>query len=177
LKEVLTYFGIPYHEAPEEGEAECCRLQILGIVGAVWSQHSDCLMFGCTYWSRGDRVSKTGGTNNAKENTVKRKQTARVVRARDLQQRLGIDPEGLVRFLILVRGDYDTEGLPGCGPSVAMRALEQGLGRSLCQCQDQRDCGAWGVRLADFLRTTPHGRSVTVPMNFTDLKHYRSAAA
>jgi len=41
LKEMLRCFGIPYHEAPGEAEAECARLQILGLVDAVWSQDSD----------------------------------------------------------------------------------------------------------------------------------------
>jgi Holliday junction resolvase YEN1 len=91
LKEMLTCFGIPFDEAPGEAEAECARMQIFGLVDAVWSQNSDCLMFGCTYWIRDDRVSKTGGTSKAKENTEKSKKTARVVRARDLQEPLSID--------------------------------------------------------------------------------------
>jgi Holliday junction resolvase YEN1 len=81
-------------------------------------------MFGCTYWIRDDRVSKTGGTSKAKENTEKSKKTARVVRARDLQEQLSIDPAGLVLFAMLAGGDYDTKGLPGCGPSVTMLAVK-----------------------------------------------------
>jgi hypothetical protein len=50
LKGMLRCFGIPFHEAPGEAGAECARLQILGLVDAVWSQDSDCLMFGCTLW-------------------------------------------------------------------------------------------------------------------------------
>jgi Holliday junction resolvase YEN1 len=137
LKEMLTCFGIPHHEAPGEAEAECARMQILGIVDAVWSQDSDCLMFGCTYWIRDDRVSKTGGPSKAKVNTEKSKETAHVVRARDLQERLSIDSKGLVLFAMLAGGDYDTKGLPGCGPSVTMQVVKQGLGCSLCVCCDQ----------------------------------------
>jgi Holliday junction resolvase YEN1 len=171
LKEVLRHFGIPYHEAPGEAEAECARMQILGLVDAVWSQDSDCLMFGCTLWIRDDRVAKAnGGQDRSKENTEKSKKTARVVRAQDLKDRLAIDCESLVPFAMLVGGDYDTKGLPSCGPKVAMRAVAQGLGRSLCLCRSQRDCDTWSMQLADFLRTTSRGQSIDVPLNSPDFK-------
>lgn len=124
LKEVLRHLGIPYHEAPGEAEAECARLQILGLVDAVWSQDSDCLMFGCTTWIRDDRVVKEKGTHDrSKENTQKSKKSAKIVRAQDLKQRLQIDREGLVLFAMLVGGDYDAKGLPGCGQKIAMKAV------------------------------------------------------
>ncbi|EAT82664.1 hypothetical protein SNOG_10329 [Parastagonospora nodorum SN15] len=79
LKEVLRCFGIAFHEAPGEAEAECARLQILGLVDAVWSQDSDSIMFGCTLWIRDDRVVKEKGTTDrSKRNTQKSKKTARV---------------------------------------------------------------------------------------------------
>ncbi|KAH7384236.1 hypothetical protein DE146DRAFT_769964 [Phaeosphaeria sp. MPI-PUGE-AT-0046c] len=144
LKEVLRHLGIPYHEAPGEAEAECARLQILGLVDAVWSQDSDCLMFGCTTWIRDDRVVKEKGTHDrSKENSQKSKKTARIVQAYDLKQRLQIDREGLVLFAMLVGGDYDTKGLPGCGPKIAMIAVQRGLGQTLCACRNQRDCDTW----------------------------------
>jgi Holliday junction resolvase YEN1 len=150
LKDVLRSFGIPYHEAPGEAEAECARMQILGMVDAVWSQDSDCLMFGCTLWIRDDRVVKEKGTKDrSKENTQKDKKTARVVRAKDLKDRLQIDREGLVLFAMLVGGDYDTTGLPGCGPSMALKAIRKGLGQTLCVCRSQRDCDVWRTQLIE----------------------------
>ena len=60
LKEVLDALQTPHHEAPAEAEAECARLQQLGVVDAVFSQESDSLSlkFGCelsfamTVWRR-----------------------------------------------------------------------------------------------------------------------------
>jgi hypothetical protein len=50
---MLRCFGIPFHEAPgeAEAEAECARLQILGLVDAVWSQGLTvlCLAVLCGY--------------------------------------------------------------------------------------------------------------------------------
>jgi Holliday junction resolvase YEN1 len=166
LKEVLRCFGIPFHEAPGEAEAECARLQILGLVDAVWSQDSDCLMFGCTLWIRDDRVVKEKGTKDrSKENTQKSKKTARIVRAQDLKARLQLDREALVLFAMLFGGDYDTQGLPGCGPSAAMKVVRKNLGRSLCECRNQRECDAWSMSLADFLP-----RGLTIPVGFPDFK-------
>ncbi|OTA81335.1 hypothetical protein M434DRAFT_51004, partial [Hypoxylon sp. CO27-5] len=48
LKEILFQLSIPHHEAPGEAEAECARLEALGVVDAVWSDDSDTFMFGCT---------------------------------------------------------------------------------------------------------------------------------
>lgn len=166
LKEVLRCFGIPYHEAPGEAEAECARLQILGLVDAVWSQDSDSIMFGCMLWIRDDRVVKEKGTTDrSKENTQKSKKTARVVRATDLKARLYLDREALVLFVMLVGGDYDRQGLPGCGPSIAKQVIRKGLGQSLCMCLNQRDCDAWGLLLVESLP-----RGIAVPEGFPSFK-------
>ena len=75
LKEMLEAFRIPYHEEPGEAEAECVRLQMLGVVDAVFSQDSDSLMFGCDFLIRDDRVAKEkGNTDRSKENTQKKRQ-------------------------------------------------------------------------------------------------------
>ncbi|KAI4617579.1 uncharacterized protein J4E87_008215 [Alternaria ethzedia] len=171
LKEMLQYFGIPYHEAPGEAEAECARLQILGMVDAVWSQDSDSLMFGCTLWLRDHRVAKEKGTTDrSKENTKKNGKYASVVRAHDLKERYGLDREGLVLFAMLVGGDYDVKGLPQCGPSLALQAVKQGLGRRLCACRDQMECGMWTVELAMFLERSARGRAIEIPPAFPDFK-------
>ncbi|KNG46629.1 beta-lactamase-like protein [Stemphylium lycopersici] len=171
LQEMLKYLGIPYHEAPGEAEAECARMQILGMVDAVWSQDSDCLMFGCTLWLHDHRIAKEkGNTDRSKENTKKNGKYAQVVRARDLHERHGLDREGLVLFAMLVGGDYDVQGLPQCGPSVAMQAVKQGLGKSLCACLSQQDCHVWSAELAIFLQTTSRGRTISVPSTFPDYK-------
>jgi Holliday junction resolvase YEN1 len=171
LKEMLKYFGIPYHEAPGEAEAECARLQILDMVDAVWSQDSDCLMFGCELWIRDDRIAKEkGNTDRSKENTKKDGKFARVVKARDMKEKYGLDREGLVFFAMLAGGDYDEKGLPQCGPSTALAAVKKGLGRSLCACRNQRDCDVWSEELVSFLQTAPRARNISVPPGFPEYK-------
>ncbi|EUC30612.1 hypothetical protein COCCADRAFT_39193 [Bipolaris zeicola 26-R-13] len=178
LQELLKYLGVPYHEAPGEAEAECARMQILGIVDAVWSQDSDCLMFGCTLWFHDHRVAKNEGvTDRSKENTKKNGKYASVVRAIDMKERYNLDREGLVLFAMLVGGDYDQNGLPQCGPGIALQAVNEGLGKSLCECRNQFDCQLWSKELAQFLNTSSRRRSIPVPSMFPDYdilkKYYR----
>jgi Holliday junction resolvase YEN1 len=172
LKQMLTCFGIPYQEAPGEAEAECSRLQILGIVDAVWSQDSDCLMFGCTLWIHDDRVAKVAGNNDrSKDNTKKNSKTVRVIRAADMRERLGLTPEALVLFAMLSGGDYDPTGLRGCGVATALRAARnEQLVCSLVSCQNQRDCSTWSGYLAAWLRTAPRGGMICVPGDYPNYK-------
>jgi Holliday junction resolvase YEN1 len=172
LKQMLTCFGIPYQEAPGETEAECARLQILGIVDAVWSQDSDCLMFGCTLWIHDDRVAREKGNNDrSKENTKKNAKTVRVVRAIDMEEKLGLSSDALVLFAMLVGGDYDTTGLRGCGAGMALRAAKnKQLVHSLISCQNQRDCSMWSRYLAEWFRTIPRGGTIFVPGDYPNYK-------
>ncbi|KAF2653817.1 hypothetical protein K491DRAFT_500378 [Lophiostoma macrostomum CBS 122681] len=175
LKEMLQHFGIPHHEAPGEAEAECARLQMLGVVDAVFSQDSDSLMFGCDFLIRDDRVAKQKeNKDRSKENTQKSAKTVKVIRSKDIQANpLRLDREGLVLFAMLCGGDYDTKGLPGCGTALAMRVFQAGIGASLCRCRTQKDCGRWQEELILVLQSTARGRSL-VPtvyrLNFPDVK-------
>lgn len=172
LKQMLRCFGIPYQEAPGEAEAECARLQILGVVDAVWSQDSDCLMFGCSFWIHDDRVAKEeGNTDRGKENTKKSGKTVCVVRAKDMKEKLGLDRESFVLFAMLAGGDYNEAGLHGCGAMTALSAAKDGpLAQSLCLCRNQRDCVEWSYRLAVFLQAKPRTRNLRIPANFPDFK-------
>jgi|SRR5690242_1761659 len=172
LKTVLRCFGIPYQEAPGEAEAECARLQILGLVDAVWSQDSDCLMFGCGLWIHDDRIAKEkGNKNHNKANTKKSDKRIRIVRAIDMEARLNLNREGLVLFAMLAGGDYNEVGLRGCGAATALSAVKEGkLARALCLCRNQEDCAEWSHSLVAFLQTQPRAQNVAIPANFPDYK-------
>jgi Holliday junction resolvase YEN1 len=70
---------------------------------------------------------------------------------------------------MLVGGNYDEKGLPGCGSSTAMKTMKRGLGRSLYVCRNQRDCDGWALILDEALRSAG-GRGLCVPPGFPDFK-------
>ncbi|KAI5358125.1 putative XPG/Rad2 endonuclease, XPG-I domain, PIN-like domain superfamily [Septoria linicola] len=62
LHQLFDRLKVPYHSAPGEAEAECARLQVEGVVDAVWSDDSDCLMFGCTKLIKAHRDNEESTT-------------------------------------------------------------------------------------------------------------------
>jgi Holliday junction resolvase YEN1 len=166
LEQTLRYFGIPAHRAPGEAEAECARMQELGVVDAVYSQDSDALMFGCDYLIRDNRIAKVqGSSDRSKENTQKNAKTVRVVRGDEIKAKHNLDREGLVPYAMLCGGDYNEQGLPKCGPALAKRAINHGLGKSLFQCRKPADVMRWREIFVDWLP-----RGFCVPAKFPELK-------
>lgn len=82
-----------------------------------------------------------------------------------------MDRESLVLFAMVARGDYVTEGLPGCGPVAAAKIAKRsaGLAHALCRAE-KSDLAGWRVGLGEALR----GHA---PLDFPDFKalnHYRN---
>lgn len=147
LKQILYGLGVPYIEALGEAEAECCRLNSLKLVDAVWSVDSDCLMFGCTLWIYDHRIPKDPkNTNKSNSNTVKDKDRIRVVRLEKFRAQTRLTREGCVLFAMMAGGDYGP-GLPSCGAAMALTAATASLGISLCRCQTREDCRRWRDRV------------------------------
>lgn len=145
IKEALDGLGVPHIDALGEAEAECCKLQTMGLVDAVWSQDSDCLMFGCTFWIREFRTARETGSNSRHiGDTQKDHNRVRVVRAENLK--IGdfqLKRDGCVLFAMLVGADYDAQGLRRCGATNALKLVEASLGRSLCSRKSQQECDVW----------------------------------
>lgn len=124
FKRLLNYFGMPYHTAPGEAEAECALLQQRGLVDAVLSEDVDTLMFGCTLtlrnWSSQSPRSKTPTHVSVYDASVTKATS-------------GLDREGMILVALLSGGDYQTAGVSGFGVQVACEAARAGLGKSLCQ--------------------------------------------
>jgi Holliday junction resolvase YEN1 len=110
--------------APGEAEAECSWLQQEGIVDAVWTDDGDALMFGTTM------LIKTHYERAA----PKSKTHVKAFRADDIKRDYGLDQDGFMLFALLVGGDYEIQGLPGCGPKITLKLAKERLGRSLREC-------------------------------------------
>lgn len=114
LHRMFKLLKVPYHQAPGEAEAECAKLQRLGVVDAVWSDDGDSFMFGCT------TLIKAHKTNGKRVDDQIRVYTAdSIAETRDL------NANSFVLFALLAGGDYDTAGLRGCGPVNAARVCRR----------------------------------------------------
>lgn len=163
LKDMLHVLRIPTHRAPAEAEAECAALQRAGKVDVVWSEDGDSLMFGCTSLITTFRIPKTNGT------TEKHGELVRLFTAQAVQDKHGIDQQGLVLFAMLCGGDYDTTGVRGCGPKTAIQVAKMhiGLASTLCN-SSQHELPLWRENLVQQLRQ--QRSTISVPMDFPNYK-------
>ncbi|KAL9075438.1 MAG: hypothetical protein Q9157_004017 [Trypethelium eluteriae] len=161
LKNLLKQLGVAQHMAPGEAKAECAALQRHGVVDTVWSEDCDCLMFGCTTLIRDFR-----------EGGKKSETKVRIYRAELVKEKVRLDREGLVAFAMLNGGDYDSTGLRGCGPKLAIQAARRGLGQSLCDALDQGiSMGRWRSELVEFLRE--QRKPLEIPPNYPSVDKAR----
>ncbi|MGQ9679428.1 MAG: flap endonuclease-1 [Candidatus Bathyarchaeia archaeon] len=121
-KKLLTLMGIPWIQAPSEGEAQSAYMAQKGDVWAVASQDYDSLLFGTPRLIR--NLSITGRRKLPRKNLYIKIEPERV----DLDpmlSHLGISRELLVDLGILIGTDYNPEGVKGVGPKTALKLIRQ----------------------------------------------------
>jgi Holliday junction resolvase YEN1 len=161
--QLLDHLKVPHHHAPAEAEAECARMQRLGIVDAVWSDDGDTLMFGATCMLSAHKEGKSWSTDKI-----------RVVQAEKILADHDLDHESLCLWAMLAGGDYNTTGLPGCGLQITrlVSRKQHSLAHALCQASEY-DLPAWRTQLEQLLRQV--GKQLPIPPTFPDSKalgHY-----
>jgi Holliday junction resolvase YEN1 len=145
-KQLLKQFGLPFHIAPGEAEAECALLQQEKLVDAVLSEDVDTLMFGSGITLRNwtPEVNKNGTPTHVN-----------VYDATLTKTGSGLDREGMILIALMSGGDYIPEGIPGCGPKTACEAARAGFGTDLCKIsrKDKTSLKVWRERLEYELKT------------------------
>jgi holliday junction resolvase YEN1 len=162
--QMLGRLGVPHWKAPGEAEAECAKMENLGLVDAVWAEDGDAFMFGSEflikfYYDNGGKKSQTD---------------IKVFRSEKIQEnRPHLDKTGFVLHAVLSGGDYNQTGLKGIGLEGCLKAAEKGLGKSLCEATET-NLPKWKDELVAYLDGS---RSrVKVPRdfpNFQTLEDYR----
>ncbi|RYP02529.1 hypothetical protein DL764_005773 [Monosporascus ibericus] len=145
-KQILDLLGIPWYVAPGEAEAECARLEEAGTIDAVLTKDGDAFVFGSnTILQRLDA-----------ENEVA---MVRRFRMRDLRAaRPPLRQQDLFLLALMAGGDYH-DGIPGCGPVVAIEAARAGYSGELqALLRTRGPTKTWRDKLASELRTNEKGR-------------------
>lgn len=131
-KRLLTLLGVPWVQAPSEGEAQAAYLAAKGHVWASASQDYDSLLFGAPRLVR--NLTITGRRKLPRKN-VYIEVNPELVELEEVLRHLEIDREQLVDISILVGTDYNPDGIKGVGPKTAHKLLKEN--RSLENLEDR----------------------------------------
>jgi flap endonuclease-1 len=121
-KRLLTLLGVPWVQAPSEGEAQAAYLAAEGYVWASASQDYDSLLFGAPRLVR--NLTITGRRKLPRKN-VYIEVNPELVELEEVLRRLEISREQLVDIGILVGTDYNPEGIKGVGPKTAHKLVKE----------------------------------------------------
>ena len=121
-KELLDAMGIPWVDAPSEGEAQASLMAEEGTVQAVASQDHDSLVFGAPILVR--NVTISGKRRLPSKGIVINVQPERLTLSNVLSS-TGLSREQLVDFAILLGTDFNPGGFVGVGPVTALKYLKK----------------------------------------------------
>ena len=120
-KRLLNLLGIPWIDAPSEGEATAAYLTTIGAATDAASQDYDSLLFGSKRLLRNVTVS---GKRKLPGRPVFVNVEPEEVRLDQLLQNLGITREQLVDIGILLGTDFNPNGFKGIGPARALKFIK-----------------------------------------------------
>jgi len=120
-KRLLSLMGIPWLDAPEDGEAQASFMAAKGDVWAVGSKDYDCLLFGAPILAR--YLTLTGREYLPSKKTS-RPLIPELVKLADNLVLLGISREQLVDLALLVGTDFN-EGVMGIGPKKGLALIRK----------------------------------------------------
>jgi len=121
-KILLDAMGLPWVDAPSEGEAQAAVMAAEGTVNGVASQDHDSLIFGAPVLIRNITIS--GRRKLPSKGIFINVQPERIVLSNALRE-LGLTREQLVDLAILLGTDFNPDGFQGVGPVRALTFIRQ----------------------------------------------------
>ncbi|UCE28984.1 MAG: flap endonuclease-1 [Candidatus Bathyarchaeota archaeon] len=121
-KRLLTQMGIPWIQAPSEGEAQAAHIARKGDTDYCGSQDYDSLLFGAPNLIRNITVS---GRRKLPRKRVYVEVTPEIVELDQVLNKLNITHQQLIDVGILVGTDFNPDGVKGVGPKTALKLIQQ----------------------------------------------------
>ena len=121
-KKLLTLMGIPWIQAPSEGEAQAAYLVKKRDADYCASQDYDSLLFGAPQLLRNVTIS---GRRKLPRKKVYIEVQPEIVELNRVLKELNITYEQLIDVGILVGTDFNPEGIKGIGPKTALKLIQQ----------------------------------------------------
>ena len=120
-KQLLDAMGIPYVQAPSEGEAQAAYMTQKNDIYAVGSQDWDCLLFEAQRMARNltsRRTRKTSGGGRKKIHPE-------LITLEQVLEQLEITQEKLIWMGILIGTDFNPDGVHGIGPKTGLKLVRE----------------------------------------------------
>src|SRR2546430_7950598 len=117
---LLEYLGVPYVQAPSEGEAQAAYMAARGDVWAAASQDYDSLLFGATKLVRNLAIS---GKRKLPMREAYVQVDPEIIELTATLESLGLMREQLKDLGILIGTDLNPDGFKGSGPKTAHNLL------------------------------------------------------
>ncbi len=121
-KRLLNVMGVPWIQAPSEGEAQAAYVTRKGDANYCVSQDYDSLLFGAPLLVRNVTVS---GRRKLPRKPVYIEVVPEIVELGRTLKELEITREQLIDIGILVGTDFNPEGVKGIGPKTALKLIQQ----------------------------------------------------
>ncbi len=119
-KKLLDAMGIPWVQAPAEGEAQAAYMTVKGDCWATGSQDYDSLLFGSPRLIRNLTIS---GRRKLPRKDIYIEIKPEVIELAKLLKKLSLTREQLIAIGILVGTDYNPDGVKGIGPKKALQLV------------------------------------------------------
>ncbi len=119
-KELLNALGVPYFDAPSEGEAQAANMSKSGLVYASVSQDYDSLLFGAPFLVRNLNIT---GKRKIPGKNLYTTIYPEIITLKDELSRLKITREQLIMIAMLIGTDYNPKGVEGFGPKKAYKLV------------------------------------------------------
>ncbi len=121
-KKLLDLMGIPWIQAPSEGEAQAAHIVKRGDADYCASQDYDSLLFGAPRLVRNVTIS---GRRKLPGKNVFIEVVPEIVELENVLRECGITYEQLVDVGILIGTDFNPEGVKGLGPKTALKLIKE----------------------------------------------------
>ncbi len=121
-KRLLDAMGIPWIQAPSEGEAQAAYMVSRGDLWAVASQDYDSLLFGAPRLVRNLTIS---GRRKLPRKSVYMEIEPEYIELQRMFSELNITREQLIDIGILLGTDFNPGGIKGIGPKTALKMMRE----------------------------------------------------
>ncbi|MEM1982675.1 MAG: flap endonuclease-1 [Sulfolobales archaeon] len=120
-KELLDAMGVPWVQAPSEGEAQAAYMTLRNSSWSTASQDYDSLLFGSSRLVRNLTIS---GKRKLPRKDIYIEVKPEIIELNTLLNILDISREQLIDIAILLGTDYNPDGVKGVGPKTALKLIK-----------------------------------------------------